>query len=39
MYQHPGLQLMDLMESDEFSYAKSDEVSDKAESNYVEFTL
>jgi hypothetical protein len=39
MYQHPGLQLMDLMESDEFSYAKSDEVSDKAEGNFVEFTL
>jgi len=39
MYQHPGLQLMDLMESDEFSYAKSDAVSDKSEGNFVEFTL
>ena len=39
MYQNPALDMAELLESDEFSYAKSEAVSDQAEQNYVEFTL
>jgi len=39
LYQHPEMTLATLLESDEFSYAKSDAVSDEAGDNYVEFTL
>ena len=39
MYQNPELKPMDLLQSEEFSYAKSEAVSDKAEGNYVEFTI
>lgn len=39
MYQNPDLRMMDLLQSEDFSYARSEEVSDKAEGNFVEFTL
>ena len=39
MYQNPDLRMMDLLQSEDFSYAKSEEVSDKAGADYVEFTL
>lgn len=39
MYQHPEKKLAELMESEDFSYAKSDAVSDQADANYVEFEL
>lgn len=39
MYQNPTLDMTVLLQSEAFSYAKSDAVSDKADSNYVEFTL
>jgi hypothetical protein len=37
--QHPGLSVNELMESDAFSYAKSDAVSDEAMEEFAEFTL
>ena len=39
LYQHPGMSASELLSSDEFSYAKSDAVSDETDSGYVEFTL
>ncbi|MBQ8306290.1 MAG: ATP-binding protein [Blautia sp.] len=39
LYQNPGMQLLSLLESDEFSYAGSEAVSDDAAPGYVEFTL
>ena len=39
MYQHPGMNTASLLESEEFSYAASDAVSDKAEGDYAEFTI
>ncbi len=39
LYQHPGMSVSALLGSDEFSYAKSEAVSDKADENYVEFTI
>ena len=39
LYQHPTMTLAALLESDEFSYAKSEAVSDNADDNYVEFTI
>ncbi len=39
MYQNPGLSLKSLMDSDEFSYAKSEAVSDEAEDSYTDFTI
>lgn len=39
MYQNPTLDMTVLLQSEAFSYAKSDAVSDEADSNYVEFTL
>lgn len=39
MYQHPNPSMDALMESDEFSYAKSEAVSDQIEPNFMEFTL
>ncbi|MBR0417153.1 MAG: ATP-binding protein [Firmicutes bacterium] len=38
-YQNPGLSIEELLGSDEFSYAKSDAVSDEAESEFAEFTI
>ena len=39
LYQNPDLGITDLLESDEFSYAKSEAVSDEAEDGFVEFTI
>lgn len=39
MYQNPALDMAALLQSEAFSYAKSDAVSDEADSNYAEFTL
>ena len=39
LYQNPSLTLGELMESEAFTYAKSQVVSDETDANYVEFTL
>ena len=39
LYQNPGMKIEELLESDDFSYAKSEAVSDEADPNFVEFTL
>ncbi|MBR0161321.1 MAG: ATP-binding protein [Oscillospiraceae bacterium] len=39
LYQNPGMNLASLLASDEFSYAKSEAVSDETEQGFVEFTL
>ena len=39
LYQNPQMKIMDLLESDEFSFAKSEAVSDETDSNYAEFTI
>ena len=39
MYQNPDTEIGELMQSEDFSYAKSDAVSDKADRNYAEFEI
>lgn len=39
MYQNPLLDMQTLLQSDDFTYAKSEAVSDQTEQNFVEFTL
>lgn len=39
LYQNPDMKITELLESDEFTYTKSEAVSDEADKNYVEFTL
>ena len=39
LYQHPNVSVASLLESDEFSYSKSDAVSDEADKGYMEFTI
>lgn len=39
LYQNPSLTLGELTESEAFTYAKSQAVSDETDANYVEFTL
>ena len=39
LYKNPSLTLGELMESEAFTYAKSQAVSDETDANYVEFTL
>lgn len=39
MYQNPTLGIMDLLQSDEFAYTKSDAVSDETDENYATFTI
>lgn len=39
MYQHPEMKLADLLASDEFTYTKSEAVSDDAAAAFAEFTL
>ena len=39
MYQHPDLGMNDFLNSNEFSYAKPDVVSDKTEASFMEFTI
>ncbi|MBQ9242086.1 MAG: ATP-binding protein [Proteobacteria bacterium] len=39
MYQNPDMSMSDLLRSDEFTYTKSEAVSDTSDSQYAEFTL
>nr|MCR5193541.1 ATP-binding protein [Bacteroidales bacterium] len=39
LYQHPAMTLAALLESDEFSFTKSEAVSDESEEGFVEFTI
>jgi hypothetical protein len=40
LYQNPSMTLAELLESDAFTYAKSEAVSDNiADENYAEFTI
>ena len=39
MYQHPTMTMADLMQSDDFTYTKSEAVSDQAEEDFAEFTI
>ena len=39
MYQHPGMTMADLMQSDDFTYTKSEAVSDETEEDFAEFTI
>lgn len=39
MYQHPGMTMADLMQSEDFTYTKSEAVSDQAEEDFAEFTI
>ena len=39
MYQNPGLTLTQLLDSDEFTFTRSEAVSDETDSNYAEFTI
>ena len=39
LYQNPKMNIAELLSSDEFSYAKSEAVSDEADAGFVEFTI
>jgi hypothetical protein len=39
LYQNPDISIMELLNSDAFTYTKSEAVSDDADTNYAEFTL
>ena len=39
LYQNPAMKIVELLESDEFSYAKSEAVSDETETGFAEFTI
>lgn len=39
LYQHPDMAVAALLESEEFSYAKSEAVSDQTEAEFAEFTI
>ena len=39
LYQNPKLRIAELLSSEEFSYAKSEAVSDEADAGFVEFTI
>ncbi len=39
MYQHPTMTMADLMQSDDFTYTKSEAVSDQTEEDFAEFTI
>ena len=39
LYQHPEMDIKSMLESDEFTYTKSEAVSDDAEEGFVEFTI
>ena len=39
LYQNPGMNIASLMESDAFSYAGSEAVSDEADARFAEFTI
>ncbi len=39
LYQNPGMKIGELLESEEFSFTKSEAVSDEADPGYTEFTI
>lgn len=39
LYQHPDMHPQELMQSDEFTYTKSEAVSDRADEQFAEFTI
>ena len=39
LYQNPGMDMEELLQSDDFTYSKSEAVSDETEQNYAEFTI
>ena len=39
LYQNPAMRITELLSSDEFSYARSEAVSDEADPGFVEFTI
>ena len=39
LYQNPSMSITELLDSDEFSFAKSEAVSDETDSDFVEFTI
>lgn len=39
LYQNPSMKPEEFLQSEEFSYAKSEAVSDQADPNYMEFTI
>ena len=39
LYQNPGMDMEELLQSDDFTYAKSEAVSDETDQNYAEFTI
>ncbi|HIT06520.1 MAG TPA: ATP-binding protein [Candidatus Scybalocola faecipullorum] len=39
LYQNPAMDMASLLKSDEFTYTKSEAVSDRTDKNYVEFTI
>lgn len=39
LYQNPAMKIEELLQSEEFTYAKSEAVSDETDQNYAEFTL
>ncbi len=39
LYQNPGMKIGEILASDEFSYTKSDAVSDRTEKGFMEFTI
>lgn len=39
LYQNPAMKIGELLESDEFSFTKSDAVSDETEAGFAEFTI
>ena len=39
LFQNPGMGISDLLDSDEFSYSKSEAVSDETDAGFAEFTI
>lgn len=39
LYQNPSMTMEELLQSDDFAYAKSEAVSDQTDKNYAEFTI
>lgn len=39
LYQNPSMKMEELLQSDDFTYAKSEAVSDQTDKNYAEFTI
>ena len=39
MYQHPKMNMAELLQSDDFTYTKSEAVHDEADDNFAEFTI